>query len=73
MSNNDILGAFFLSCLMKIIPATYDLGRLKMNKIFFKEDDIIGKGFVVELLPKVKSFYRYTTQRTEQVMLICKG
>jgi hypothetical protein len=73
MSNNDILGAYFLNCLMKIIPARYDLGRLDMSKVLFKEDGIIGKGFVVELLPKVKSYYRYTTQRTDQVMAICKG
>lgn len=73
MSNSDVLGPFFLNCLMKVIPGKYDLDRVNMKKVMFKEDDILGRGFIVELLPKVKSYYRYTTERTERVMMICKG
>lgn len=56
-----MLGTFFLNCLMKIIPGRYDLERVNLNKVIFKEDNIIGKGFLAELVPKVKSYYRYTT------------
>ena len=59
-----MLGTFFLNCLMKIIPGMYDLGRVNLNKVIFKEDNIIGKGFLAELVPKVKSYYRYTTEQT---------
>lgn len=73
MSNHDISGPFFLNSLMKIIPGSYDLGRINQKKTFFKDDGIVGKGFVVEMLPKVKSYYRFTTTMTEKVMAICKG
>jgi hypothetical protein len=61
MSNHDILGPFFLNCLMKILPGSYDISKINQKKTFFKDDDILAKGFIIELLPKVKSFYRYTT------------
>lgn len=37
MSNHDILPGFFLNCLMKLIPAKYDLTKLNDKKMFFKE------------------------------------
>ncbi len=72
MSNHDILGRYFLNCLMKIIPGSYDLSKLDDKKVFFKDDGIIGKGFIVELVPKIKSFYRYTTQLTDKIEYTCK-
>lgn len=47
MTNHDILGPFFLSCLMSLIPAKYDISKLNDKKSFFKDDGIIGQGFVV--------------------------
>ena len=47
MSNHDIIGPFFLNCLMKIIPGNYDVSKLNNKKVFFKDDSIIGKGFVI--------------------------
>jgi hypothetical protein len=37
MSNNDILGPFFLNCLIKLLPGKYDLSKLNDKKAFFKE------------------------------------
>ncbi len=36
MSKSDILGTFFINCLMKMIPGQYDLGKVNMNKTIFK-------------------------------------
>jgi hypothetical protein len=46
MSNHDIAGPFFLSTLMKLIPAVYDLSKLNDKKTPFKDDGILKKGFV---------------------------
>jgi hypothetical protein len=46
---------------MGLLPAKYDLSKLDRKRVFFKDDNILAKGFVVELLPKIKSFYRFTT------------
>jgi len=46
---------------MQIIPGRYDLSKINKMKAIFKDDGIITKGFVIELLPKIKSFYRYNT------------
>ena len=61
MSNHDIIGPFLLNCVMRLLPAKYDLSKLDRKRVFFKDDNILAKGFVVELLPKIKSFYRFTT------------
>lgn len=61
MSNHDIIGPFLLSSVMGLLPAKYDLSKIDRKKVFFKDDGIITKGFVIELLPKIKSFYRFTT------------
>jgi hypothetical protein len=61
MSNHDIIGPFLLDCVMGLLPAKYDLSKLDRKRVFFKDDNILAKGFVVELLPKIKSFYRFTT------------
>jgi hypothetical protein len=37
MSNHDISGPFFLSCLIKLLPGVYDLTKLNDKKIFFKD------------------------------------
>ncbi len=37
MSHHDIAGPFFLSCLIKLIPARYDLTKLNDQKVFFKD------------------------------------
>lgn len=72
MSNHDIAGPFFLNSLIKILPGVYDLTKLNDKKIFFREDGIINKGFVSELLPKIKTFYRYTTELTDKIFYTCK-
>jgi hypothetical protein len=61
MSNHDIVGGFFLNCLMSLVPARYDLTKINDKKTFFKDEGIILKGFVVKMDFKIKSFYRFTT------------
>lgn len=72
MSHHDLSGAFLLHTLTKLIPGVYDLTKLNDKKVFFRDDGIINKGFVAEIIPKVKSFYRYTTELTDKIMWACK-
>jgi hypothetical protein len=72
MSHHDIAGPFFLNCLMKLIPARYDLTKLNDKKVFFKDEGILGKGFVGELHPKIKSYHRFTTELTDKIAFTCK-
>lgn len=46
MSHHEIAGPFFLNSLMKLIPAKYDLTKLNDNKVFFKDEGILARGFV---------------------------
>lgn len=46
MSNHDIVGSFFLNSMMKLIPGKYDLTKLNDQKVFFKDDSILAKGFI---------------------------
>lgn len=61
MTHQDLAGAFLLHTLTKLIPGRYDLTKLNDKKSFFRDDGILNKGFVAELVPKVKSYYRFTT------------
>lgn len=73
MSNHDIIGPYFLSCLMSYFPAKYDLSKLNRKKNFFKDEGIVAKGFLIELYPKTKSYYRYTSELTDKIELTCKA
>jgi hypothetical protein len=57
---------------MKLIPAEYDLTKLNKNKKIFQEEGIINKGFVIKMLPKIKSYYRYTTELIEKIKYSCR-
>ena len=59
LSTHELEGGFFLSCLMTLIPAEYDLKCLNKNKVIFQDSEVIKEGFVRRLLPKIKSYYRY--------------
>ncbi len=61
MSNNEIVAGFLLNSMMKLIPALYDIRKLNKNKKIFQEEGIISKGFVIKMVPKIKSYYRFTT------------
>lgn len=72
MSHHDIAGPFFLNSLIKLIPARYDLTKLNDKKVYFKDEGLLTKGFVAELKPKVKSYYRFTTELTDKIAYTCK-
>lgn len=56
---------------MVLIRAEYDLTRLDKNKAIFKDQGIIKNGFVKNMEPKVKSYYRFDSKIVETVE-ICK-
>ena len=72
MSHHDIAGPFFLNSLMKLMPGKYDLTKLNDKKVFFKDEGILTKGFVAELYPKIKSYYRFTTELTDKIVFTCR-
>lgn len=71
MNTHELLGGFLLSCLMALINADYNMKYLNKEKIIFKDQGIIGKGFVNRLLPKIKSYYRFSSKIVETIE-ICK-
>lgn len=68
ISVHDLHGGFFLSCLLTLVSAQYDMQALSKHKNIFVDEGIISAGFVKTLLPKVKGYYRF---RDETVQL-CK-
>lgn len=58
---------------MNLIPAKYDIQKIDFKKKIFKDEEIILKGFVLDLVPKIKSYYRYTTELTEKIDVVCKS
>jgi hypothetical protein len=56
---------------MTLIDADYKLQNLDKQKVIFKDQGIIEKGFVHRLKPKVKSYYRFSSKIVETVE-ICK-
>jgi hypothetical protein len=64
---SELIGGFLLSCLMTIIYAEYDLNMLNKEKHILKDQNIIKKGFVKQLKPKVKSYYRFSSKVVEAI------
>lgn len=57
---------------MSIIHADYDIEKINKNKELLNEREIIGKGFIVELKPIVKSYTNYVTERNSKLINLCK-
>ncbi len=72
MSNNDILGPFFLNCLMLLLKVEFDLEKINMTKTMFKDENVVMNGFVVEVGVKVKSYYRWMTGKMEKVVNVIR-
>lgn len=68
VNTHEILGPFFLSCIMTLIPAEYDIKRLNKDKIIFEDANIIGEGFVKRILPKIKSYHRFQINSNDRVV-----
>ena len=41
---------------MELLPADSDIDKINMDRLIFKDKNIIEKGFVRQVLPKVKSY-----------------
>lgn len=61
MNNSEIVPGIFLNSIIKLLRVRVDMNKFAKNKKVFKEEGIVGQGFVVALDPKVKSYYRFTT------------
>lgn len=48
-NNNEILGGFFLNSLIKLLRVNCDMSKLNRSKKIFKEEGIIGPGFVISI------------------------
>lgn len=42
------------------------------SKKVFREEGIVSPGFVVSLEPKIKSYYRFSTEFVEKVRYACR-
>lgn len=71
LNAHELIGGFLLSCLITLIRAHYDLSKIDKEKVIFKDQGIIRKGFVQSLSPKIKSYYRFSSKIVETVE-ICK-
>ena len=72
ISNSEIIPGFFLNSLIKLLRLKVDTTKLNKTRKVFKEEGVIGNGFVVEFEPKVKSYYRFTTEFIEKVKYACR-
>ena len=62
-----------MNSLMGLMRGKYDLTRCNMNKTMFRDENIVGSGFVVEVGMKVKSYYRWMTEDVESLNNVCKS
>ena len=71
LNSHELEGGFFLSCLMTLISADYDLNKLYKEKIIFQDQNIIEEGFIRKLTPKVKSYQRLNLG-LDKIVELCK-
>ena len=43
------------------------MSKFAKSKKVFKEEGVVSPGFVVQFNPKMKSYYRYTTEFVEKI------
>lgn len=72
LSNNELIGGFFLNSLIKLLRLTCDPAKLNKAKKIFKEEGIVGPGFIVSAEPKSKSYYRFTSDFIDKIKYACK-
>lgn len=71
LNSHELEGGFFLSCLMTLISADYDLKKIYKEKIIFQDQNIIEEGFIRKLTPKVKSYQRLSSNY-DKIVDLCK-
>ena len=72
INSHELIPGFFLNCVMCLIKAQHDIKKLDQTKTLFKDDRIIQLGFIVKLLPKIKSYWRFTTPLNDKVTALTK-
>ena len=50
---------------MELLPADYNIDKINMNRTIFKDKNIIERGFVRQVLPKIKSYERFLPAHIE--------
>lgn len=48
------------------------MSKFAKGKKVFKEEGIVNDGFVVSVDPKIKSYYRFSTEFVEKVKYACR-
>ena len=61
ITNSELIPGFFLNSLIKLLRVRVDMSKFNRGKKVFKEEGIVGAGFVMGVDPKVKSYYRYSS------------
>lgn len=72
LNNNEIVGAFFLNSLIKLLRINCDANKLNKSKKIFKDEGIISPGFVISVEPKSKIYYRFTNDFIDKIKYACK-
>ena len=65
LSHQELLPKFFFRSLMELLPADYNIDKINMNRTIFKDKNIIERGFVRQVLPKIKSYERFLPAHIE--------
>lgn len=47
---------------MVLICGQYDIGCVDQEKVIFKDQGIIQRGFLNKLMPKIKSYYKFSSK-----------
>lgn len=71
LNMRDIEPGFFLGSLMGMLNGEYDIGKLDKGKKLLQDRDIIHNGFLVKLKPKVRSYDKFITEKTQKVLSLC--
>lgn len=61
LNNTEIVSGFFLNSLIQLLKIEVDMSKFNKSKKIFKEEGIILQNFVVRTIPKVKTYFRFTT------------
>ena len=58
---------YFLNSIIKLLRLETNMEKLNQERKIFFEEGIIGNGFVRGLKPKIKTYYRFTTEFVEKL------
>jgi hypothetical protein len=65
LNHKEIISGFFFNSILELIPCKIDVKRINKRKKIFEEMKIIESGFIIDLLPKIKSYHRFLPENIE--------